>query len=142
MARKARKGTSEPAEFKNTQRYYLEAEAAWGGFINARLSEETAEAFQKWLVTDEGRKYALLVDDMVGQGIKVTFSFDQEHNCYVASATGALCSETPKHRYSSTSRAGSIAEVLAMTAWKHFYLVEGDYSAFRPSRTGNGLAWG
>lgn len=142
MPRKTTKSQEKAPAFQNTQRYYLPTEAPWGGFINLRLDDESGALFATWLASADGKNYASFVDDMLGEGIKVTLAFDQEHSCYICSASGALCTETPKHRYSSSSRAGTIAEALAMTAYKHFKIVNLDYSDYRPSKTANGMNWG
>lgn len=136
-----KKKDTEQAPKPHTQRYWLETDAAWGGFINIRFDDERAELFRAWLRGD-GKDYARLVDDLIGAGAKVTLAYDEENQCYIVSVAGALCTEQPKFRFSTSSRAGSMAEALAMAVYKHYFIAEGDYTPFRPTKIGNGMNWG
>jgi len=119
--------------------YFCDPEAAWGGFINIRLDDEQKSGFYAWL---EGASQAIhqLTDDVLGQDAKVTLAWDGKNSCYIVSYTGCLVLGS-NERYVATSRAGSLHEALALAAWKHFYLCDGDYGNYKPSNS-SFMSWG
>jgi len=119
--------------------YSLPGEAAWGGFINVRLDEEQKTSFLSWIAS-ASEAVPSLVDDILGEGMKIGFSFDMEASCYIVSFTGALVGGS-NERYSTNSRAGTLDEALALAVWKHFYLADGDYGNYKP-RNGSLMTWG
>lgn len=119
--------------------YYCPPDAAWGGFVNIRLDDEQKENFLGWFEVNAGRT-SELVDDLLGQSAKVALAFDAENQCYIATVTGALVSNS-NERYVATSRAASLTEALGLAVWKHFYLCEGDYGNYKP-RGSTFMKWG
>ena len=140
MARKAR--TPVPPETPEVPRqpYKLDDKAKWGGFINIRLSDEQKAGFFAWCEKNPTVGGQLL-DDMLGAGCKVTLAYDAEHEAYIVTVTGALVGEDPASRYASTSRAGTMNEVVALTVWKHFVLCDGEYGNYKP-RDSSFMRWG
>jgi len=136
-----KKSTTAPATAEPTEQgiYWLPNEAAWGGFINVRLDDEQKQAFLAWLA-DNHQTVHVLLDDVLGQGMKVGFGYDRENRCYIVTFTGALVGGS-NERYCATSRAGTLTECLGLAAWKHFYLCDGDYGNFKP-RTSSMMSWG
>lgn len=140
MARKA-KSPSPPSQeaTSHMQRYWLPNDADWGGFINVRLDEDQKEAFGLWFASGDVN-ITNEIDDLLGQGMKVGLSYDEENECYICTFTGRLLDDF-EHRYCSTSRAGTLPEVLALSVYKHTVLCGADYTDFLP-KTGRKLSWG
>lgn len=139
----ARKSASQKASLENLQKkqpYHLENDAPWGGFLNIRLTDEQRDNFFVWY-RDASVNVEAALDEMLGLGCKLTFAFDGEHDCYICSVTGGLVGENRSHRYTSTSRASTYHEALALTVWKHYVLCEGDYGNYSP-RTHEFMKWG
>lgn len=113
------------------QPYFLPPDAPWGGFINIRLDEAQTAEFLLWEETN--REYVPgIFDEMLGAGLKTSFSYDASHECYVLALTGALMGSTPNSRFCSTSRGGTFLQVISLTVWKHVVLAHGDYGNYRP----------
>ena len=124
----------------HVQPYALPDKAEWGGFINVRLSDEQRLEFKEWAHANARNVPALYID-MLGNGLKITHSYDHIHNCFILSVTGALVGDDRARRYVSTSRAGDLNEVIALTVWKHEVLARGDYGNYRPHDSAF-LSWG
>lgn len=122
------------------QKYNLPNDAPWGGFVNIKLSDEQKDEFFTW-VDANVKHYPGMFTDMLGDGLKVSFSFDAVHDCFICSIMGALMGSTPGSRFCSTSRAGTLAEVTALTVWKHYVLAQGDYGNYRP-KDSTFMNWG
>lgn len=140
MARKAAPKTSKPVPSPIEQPYYLPNEAPWGGFVNIRLSDEQREEFSSWYAANAAH-FPSTFDDMLGSGLKATFSYDAEHECYILALQGALMGSSPGDRFVSTSRAGTLNEVIALSVWKHDVLCRGDYGNYRP-KDSTFMKWG
>lgn len=118
--------------------YFCDPEAVWGGFINIRLDDEQKALFFEWL---EGNAQFVsgYIEDLLGEEAKVTIVYDLANQCYVVTVAGTLVGGSTE-RYVSASRAGTLPEAFALTAWKHFVLAEGDYGNYRTN--GSMLSWG
>lgn len=131
MARKPRTtATNPPPSNKPTGRYWLPSEASWGGFVNIRLDASDRDAFAVWKEM-RGSEFWQMFDDILGQGMKVGFAYDQENECYVCTFTGRLM-ETEGSRYCMTTRAGTVDESLMLACWKHEMTGSGFYDGYRP----------
>lgn len=129
-----RKSAPQPAPVPTPterQPYLLPNDAPWGGFINIRLTEEQVNEFEVWEETNKAYVTSYF-DEIIGSGVKASFSYDADHECYILALTGALMGTTPGSRFCSTSRAGSFAQVVALTVWKHVVLARGDYGNYAP----------
>jgi len=135
------KAMNRRAEFERDmlpQRDYSLAEnALWGGFINVRVDESQKAEFNAWHEANPDF-VPLILSEMIECGMKVTLSYDAENVVWICSFTGRLVVERPE-RYVTTSRAGSMAEVIALACWKHVYLRRGLYN---PYEKGAVPAWG
>lgn len=140
MPRKAKVSSVPPETKQPNQPYLIPGDAPWGGFINIKLDEEQQAAFWEWS-EEHGAHIAGYFDEIIGEGIKASFSYDAEHQCYICAVTGALVDAAPGSRFCSTSRAASMADVVALTVWKHAVLAEGDYGNYQP-RTSKFLSFG
>jgi len=140
MATRSTKSRQQVETQSKRQPYLLENDAQWGGFINIRLSEKQTDEFRVWH-EGNGQYVPGYIDEILGAGCKVSLSYDAQNECFVCALTGALVDATPSSRFCSTSRAESLQAVLALTVWKHVYLVKGDYGNYQPS-TGNFLRFG
>lgn len=119
--------------------FWLPPEAKWGGFINVRLDEDQTAAFREW-DSDNPGEGARILEDVMGSGMKVGMSYDQENQCTIVTFTGALCLGS-NERYCCTSRAGNIREAIQLAAWKHSELARGDYGNYSP-RASTMMNWG
>lgn len=128
----ARKPKSTPATLpKNDdvkQVYKCDDNADWLGFVNIRLDDDAKEAFDAWL-HDNAAYVTGWLDDLLTSGMKASFTYDAGNSCYIASFTGALLSPLPQ-RCATTSRAGSLSEVIALMVYKHYVVAEGNYGQF------------
>lgn len=122
-----------PVEIANArQPYLLENDAPWGGFINIRLDEAQKAEFFAW--HEENKEHvSSYFEEMLGAGIKASFSYDASNECFILAVTGALMGEISHSRFCSTSRAGTMSQVIGLTVWKHVVLARGDYGNYRPS---------
>lgn len=120
-------------------KYWLPSDAPWGGFINVKLDEGQKDQFSTWFGQGEGLHFNML-DDALGDGLKVGFSYDRENECYITTLTGAGW-EGCTDRYCLTSRAGTFDESVALSMYKHYIVCAGDWGDLRP-RTGRKDSWG
>jgi len=129
MARK--KNTKNPLVSQTEQgEFFCTADAAWGGFINIRLSELQKAEFKLWYETSASEA-VLILRDFLNEGGKLSITFDREHDSFVVTYTGALMGNS-RDRFAASSRAGILDEAMAIMAWKHGLLAQGDYSNWRP----------
>lgn len=140
MARKAKKSPVQSQPVQREQQYHLENDAPWGGFINIRLEDEQKDEFYLWLEAN-ATHYPAAFDDMLGDGVKVSFAYDAAHECYICTVMGALVGSASADRFASTSRAGTLNEVIALSVWKHYELCGGDYGNYRP-KDSKFMSWG
>lgn len=125
-----RKSVMPPSEAiaKQQRTFHLAEGAEWGGFINIKLSEEQKEAFHAWHA-GAGNEPALILDELLGAGMKVTLAYDRENECYICSYTGKLATFSSE-RFVTTTRAGTMSEVIALAVYKHAYIARGVYDDF------------
>ncbi len=140
MARKSKSSPQNKSTNENKQQYHLDSDAPWGGFINMRLDDDQRAEFYSWLEANTAH-YPAAFDDMLGAGCKISFAYDYEHQCYICTVMGALVGSAPADRFASTSRAGTLNEVIALTVWKHVELTGGDYGNYRP-KDSQFMSWG
>lgn len=115
---------------KNTEqgKYWLPPEAGWGGFINVRLSDKQREDFHSWEAANAVH-IAGYMDDHLGEGMKIAFAYDRENECVIVTYTGKLVAMSGD-RFCATSRASTTQQALALAAYKHEVMAEGDYIRF------------
>lgn len=140
MPRKAKSPAPPKEPAIDRQPYLLDNDAPWGGFINIRLTDEQKDEFSSWY-EENSEHVGSYFEEIIGAGIKASFSYDAEHECCVLAVTGALVSTTPGSRFCSTSRAATLADVTALTVWKHLVMARGDYGNYRP-KDGSFMSWG
>lgn len=140
MARKSK--TSSPVKTPAVANipYFSDTNSEWAGFINIRLSDDQKLEFGEWWTKNAAHVNDAL-EELLSQGMKLTTSFDFEHDCYIVSFTGNLLLEVPASRCSATSRAPSLAEAYALSVFKHYVVSKGNYGNFRP-KTGTFMTWG
>lgn len=89
-------------------------------FVDLRLTEGDKESFNKFLKTPQADLDAMTLD-LLAEGYKISFSYDQRHDCVICSITG-----TKEAKYNSglilTSRAADYNEALALGLYKHFVI--------------------
>jgi len=129
MARKKPTSKVPPVEIQQGE-FYCKSDAAWGGFINIKLSELQKGEFKLWYETTPDEA-GLVLSEFLNQGGKLSVTFDREHDSYIVTYTGALMGNSAD-RFAVSSRSSDLSEALAIMAWKHGYLAEGDYGNWRP----------
>lgn len=140
MPRKVKPPVLTSENLPSNQPYLLPSDAPWGGFINIRLSEEQHEEFFAW--DEENADHVSgYFEEMLGAGIKASFSYDAHNQCFILAVTGALMGSTPLSRFCSSSRAGTLPQVISLTVWKHVVLAHGDYGNYRP-KNGSFMSFG
>lgn len=132
-------GDDSPKKAVEQGLFWLANEAKWGGFINVRLDDDQTEAFHAW-DEENPTEGARVLEDVLGEGMKVGLAYDRENQCTIVSFTGALCAGS-NERYCCTSRAGTIREAIQLAAWKHSELARGDYGNYSP-RISTMMSWG
>jgi hypothetical protein len=110
----------------------------WLGFVEISLTDDDKAALSEMNIAD-GPLFDF-VEEMVGDGYKVSFSEDTAHTCYIASATGQKLGN-PNAGHSLSGRGPSIFGALACLAYKHVTLCKsGEWSAYAGSTTSS--KWG
>lgn len=135
----ARKKKSTPQVQVEQGEFFCASDAAWGGFVNIRLSDDQKTKFKDWW-EERANEVPDIIGEFLAEGGKVAYTFDRSNQCFIVTFTGALMGNS-QDRFAATSRAGTLDEACALMAWKHGYLAEGDYGNYRPL-TGEMQAWG
>lgn len=86
-------------------------------FINTRLTNEDSAKVVSF-VKNSGYDPADFIEAMTSQGYKISFSYDLNHDCYIAAITGREGTGENENKC-MTSRAGSWDEALCLCAYKH-----------------------
>ena len=116
-------------------------EDEWGGFVQANLSPADKQKYEEWY-NDNRQHVAKLIDEHLGEGLKLSVTFDGAHNTYIASYTGRPNTDnTFKFRCTLSARAGTFEDTLALLVYKHVEVCGGDWSEYlvNGSRVAN---WG
>jgi len=108
--------------------FQLDPDAPWGGFINVKLDDTQKAAFEKWWEANPDYS-AQILSELLPAGIKVTLAYDGDNDSWLCSFTGRLVRES-NERFVTTTRAGSLVEVIALACWKHVYVVRGIYKKY------------
>jgi hypothetical protein len=94
----------------------------WKGFIEIPLDSEAKKQFEVWLGGPDDLLQA--IEDAVGDGYKLSVSYDVRNSCFQAALTGV--SETcPNRGYTTSGRASLASKAIAVVMFKHFGLAEG-----------------
>jgi len=127
-----------PEKVVKQGKYWLDKDAAWFGFINVAVNEQEKEEFLSWCVENR-QNVPQMLDDLLAEGMKYGVAYDHENECYIATLTGALITNS-NMRCCVTTRAGTWADVDALTVWKHYVLCDGSYDDLLT--TGRKRNWG
>jgi len=117
------------------QPYKEKKTAEWGGYLNVRLSADAADEFFEWLPKaqlDEG--WAFLAK-AIQDGIKLSVVYDDEHDAFIATFTGALTGD-PSVRQSMSSRGEHWSTAVLLQAYKHAVILKGDYTGLQSKDEG------
>lgn len=141
----ARKPASNPAKepeqvISRRGRYSTTDASEWGGFINVNLSQQAKESFQSWWDT-EADTFMRDADDLMGEGMKVSSSYDYENECYIVSFTGRP-DAAMDFRCVMTTRASTWAEAMALAVYKHNVICKASWVDFLPNAQRKRNAWG
>jgi len=121
----------EPVEISALRRYVCAPEATWGGFINIRINDKQREDFHDWEAANAAH-VAGYFEDHLSEGMKISFAYDDENQAFIVTYTGRLVNMVGM-RYAVSSRAGTVTQAMALAAYKHEVLAEGDYIRFSSS---------
>lgn len=113
---------------KEPRRYTCLPDALWGGFINIRISDSQRDDFHDWEAAN-ATHIAAYHEDLLYQGIKTSFAYDDENQAFIVTFTGRLV-DMVQSRYSVSSRAATLLQSLSLAVYKHVVLAEGDYIRF------------
>jgi len=140
MPRKSKSTISQSKKEEETQgKYWVHPDAEWGGFINVRLQDDAKSEFQHWLEVNNDSIY-MVMDDLMGEGMKISLSWDKLNGCAIVTFTGAI-DDDHMTRYIMTTRGATWFEALALSVWKHFVYLEADWGNYKP-RTSQSSVWG
>jgi hypothetical protein len=103
------------------------------------LPEDVRPEFEKWLEEQDQGVFTLM-DDLMGEGMKVGLSLDRLNSCAVVTFTGGIRGEH-RVRYVMTTRAATWWQALALSVWKHVVYLDGDWGNYLP-RTSQSSVWG
>lgn len=140
MPRKKKSPLETQKENNKRPPLWCPSDAEWGGYINIRLDELQKEAFHAWFA-ESAHEIGTYLEDFLADGGKFSVSYDDENECFVSTLAGCLLRTADRARFTSTSRAGTVTESMALALWKHFILCSGDYTEFMP-KTGRLMNWG
>lgn len=138
---RAKKDTSKAAPYNPNagRKYFLPADAVFGGYINLKLDEEQHEAFDIWYGEHE-HLFAGMAAETLVDGMALSIKYDAENQCFFATYSGAGITGS-NERYVLTARSSSWPEALALLVYKHDELMGGMWDEFLP-RTGKLRSWG
>lgn len=141
MPRKAKTSPSVDTPEKNVEqgKYWLPSEAKWGGFVNISVDDDLKLAFHGWAEINAHDASSYL-EDLLNEGIKFSLAYDRENECFISTFTGRLVLVS-NERYAMTSRAGTMADVIALSVWKFLIYAGGDCGNYAP-KTGRMMNWG
>lgn len=128
-------GKNARADVNANRPYYCASDAAWGGYVNLRVTEDERSDFDGWFIEEEANLSDMLAQAIV-DGLKVSVSYDAENSSAIATFTGAGCIGD-KARYVLTARNADWWSAIALLLYKHHVLLDADWGRFRPA---NGTA--
>lgn len=120
-------------------RYWLPSDATWGGYVNVNLNEAHKMAFDEWFEANDTHVSGML-EDAVAEGMKISFSWDGDSQCFVVALSGDLLPGRGE-RYVMTSRHVTMTDVVALAMWKWYVLCDERIDDYLP-RSGNLRRWG
>ena len=127
------------ADVNAGRKYYLPAEAKWGGFIDLRLDEQQKAEFLAW-AAESPATWTDDLQEMLAEGLNLSIKFDAENSTFIASVMGAGITNS-NERYCLTARSDVWTEALALVVYKHVVLMDGAWDDFLP-KTGRLRQWG
>jgi len=92
-------------------------------FVNTRLTAEQATEFRQWS-KDNISALVALVTELLGDGYKLSFTYDHNNDCFICSLTGVK-GHPINGELVLTSRSDDWQEAILLSAWKHFILFQG-----------------
>jgi hypothetical protein len=93
-------------------------------FVNVTLNEAQKKEFLTWFKT-EGERIADHLGQIMVDDYKVSCSWDDRNQCYIASFTGKEDQRVNEHK-SMSSRSDDWYEALALNAYKHLVVFKGN----------------
>jgi len=112
--------------------------AAWGGYIRCELTPQERDEFPHWVDSNHEKLFALL-DTLLRQEITVSMLLDEDNAAYVARLTCVLGDEPAT--WILTGFHGTVAEALWLVLFKHFVILDSDWTEFTGGG-GGGFNWG
>jgi hypothetical protein len=111
----------------------------WAGYINISLNHQHKQEFEAWVKKDPSLGW-MLIDELLGSGVKVSISYDAEADSYCCTLTGRLVTGD-QGKYGMSTWASTFDECLQLAAWKFCVLHNGDLNDSKP-KSGKNSRWG
>lgn len=101
--------------------------ADWIGYANIPLSDDDKAAIRGGVL--DGQTILLIIGNMLGDGHKLSLSYDPDKGTVAAAVTGVfkICQNAG---LTMTSYARSVTDVLAVVAYKHEVVAKGEWTKF------------
>lgn len=104
------------------------AKAQWKGFVNVALFSQDKQAIKK-MANENGDVWPLL-DDLLQQGYKVTFTADFENDCVICSLTGWDEMTAPNDGLTMTQRHADPRIAFLASLFVHMEKTGGEWEKF------------
>jgi hypothetical protein len=127
---RTKKQGSGDAPTKRTR--FKQEEYDWGGFIDARLTEEDKKMFADWH-KQLGTAVWISFSDYLSGGLKASLSYDAQGDFFVATFTGAgIPLIGIDLRCCLTARAPEWETAVALLIFKHEVMAQKDWGTYKP----------
>lgn len=100
--------------------------ADWKGFAEVRLTLEQDADFETWDLTFDD--VLTLIGDNVASGYKLSTAWNEQNETFIASLTGGKNSGG-NNGYTLSSFASTWSEAIALLAYKHNVVTEGNWTS-------------
>ncbi len=112
-------------------------EGDWKGFVRCEFTDKLRATFDIWAEENsvDGCIERLLA--LVDEGFKLSFSADENNATYISSLTGTQNAETACAGWSLTARGRDIGRSIQALAFKHFEVLQADWSDHMAARDDN-----
>jgi len=128
MPRKTKEAQPAPVSPARIQPRRDTKEDEWGGYVNCNLSPLEKAKFDIWYSEHVEHVQAYL-DEHIASGLKLSVSFDGEHNTYIASYTGRPTTAPGwPFRTTLSARSGEFMPAIALLVYKHEEITAKDWT--------------
>lgn len=111
----------------------------WKGFVQCNLGKQEKIDAKKWIEAQETSELEA-IEPLVSDGYKVSFSQDGYHSAALCSIS-CVDPENTNYGFTLTGRAPDMRSALFMALYKHFIMLECDWSG-REASSDRSDPWG